>query len=360
MSPRLPPIDSADEAAHGARYVRHDPADQARRADRLVRRRRETARELRDRHRAREDSLLSRDPRPRALCGRDRDPRPPRRPCPRDGLGPDPGCRQRHRPRGRGGRRHLNRAGRPVRALRGPAPGCSCHGAGTRRAPERHGARRRPPRHRLPRSRHEPEMDAGRNPRDAQEPLQDHGGLHAEGRQPRPRHDAAHRHRSGERRFLLGGRHGAQDARVARPPARRHRALCQFSLHGRPPERLPVTPLRDLARHRRRPHRHAARGVRVRLRLRDLCRLAARHADVLRQARRHLPRRLGRLLPRPDGRQAGAAPGRVRDRLGLGQPRLDGLPGGAPQALPRDARRRCRRPRDDRRAGRLLDRPALR
>ncbi len=50
--------------------------------------------------------------------------------------------------------------------------------------------------------------------------------------------------------------------------------VCQLALHRRQAERLPVAPLRDLARHRPRPHRHAALRLRRGLRLRGLCGLA--------------------------------------------------------------------------------------
>jgi glutamate--cysteine ligase len=66
---------------------------------------------------------------------------------------------------------------------------------------------------------------------------------------------------------------------------------------------------RDLARHRPRPHRHAALRLRGRLRLRALCRLGARRADVLRQARRHLSRRRRRVVSRSDGRRLAQLPG---------------------------------------------------
>ena len=75
---------------------------------------------------------------------------------------------------------------------------------------------------------------------------------------------------------------------VAGAAADRHGAVRQFAVHRRQAERLPVVPLRDLARHRQRPHRHAAVRLRGRHGLRALCRLGARRADVFRQARRQL------------------------------------------------------------------------
>ena len=55
------------------------------------------------------------------------------------------------------------------------------------------------------------------------------------------------------------------------------------------------------------PHRHAALGFRAGHGLRALGRLCARRADVFRQARRRICRRLGPIVPRSDGRQASRA-----------------------------------------------------
>ena len=97
-----------------------------------------------------------------------------------------------------------------------------------------------------------------------------------------------------------------------------------------------------LDRHRPRPLRHAALRVRGRLRLRALRRLHARRADVLRLSRRQVHRCLGpELQGFPQGQAAGAA-GRAADRQRLGRPHHDGVPRGAAEALPRDARRRFR------------------
>ena len=101
-----------------------------------------------------------------------------------------------------GGGGDLARARRAVRALRRAAEidppdlprGACASGAG---APDR-----RPARHRLPRPRHEPEMEALRDAGHAEVALQDHGGLHAEGRRARPRHDVPHLHGAGEPRFF--------------------------------------------------------------------------------------------------------------------------------------------------------------
>ena len=73
-----------------------------------------------------------------------------------------------------------------------------------------------------------------------------------------------------------------------------------------------------------------------------------------------LSRRRGLVLPRPARRPASGAARRDRDALRLGEPRLDPVSGGAPQALPRNARRRCRAAGAHRRALGLLDRASLR
>ena len=84
---------------------------------------------------------------------------------------------------------------------------------------------------------------------------------------------------------------------------------------------------------------HAELRVRGRLRLRDLRPLRAPGADVFRQARGPLHRRRGQVLPRLHGRPPGRRPGRAGDDQGLGRPHQHDLPRGAPQAVPRDARR---------------------
>ena len=94
--------------------------------------------------------------------------------------------------------------------------------------------------------------------------------------------------------------------------------------------------------------------------LRALCRLGARRAALFRQARRHLSRRRGRLLPRPHGRPARRAARRARHHVGLGEPPRHAVPGGAAQALSRDARRRCWSDGASRGALGLLGRPSLR
>ena len=104
--------------------------------------------------------------------------------------------------------------------------------------------------------------------------------------------------------------------------------------------------------------RHAAVGVRARHGLRALRRLRARRADVFRQARRQLHRRVRQIVPRSSRRQAHSR--RARHHLGLGQPRLDDLSGGAAQALHRDARLRRRAVAAAAVAAGVLGRPDLR
>ena len=79
----------------------------------------------------------------------------------------------------------------------------------------------KPARHRLPRPRHDAELEPRRHPGDAEGPLQDHDQLHAEGRHARPRHDVPHLHGADEPRLLLRSRHGQEAARLARAAAGR-------------------------------------------------------------------------------------------------------------------------------------------
>ena len=92
----------------------------------------------------------------------------------------------------------------------------------------------------------------------------------------------------------------------------------QFAFHRRQAERLSVVPLRNLARHRPRPLRHAALGVRGRHGLRALGRLCARRADVFHQARRQIYRRRRAVVPRPVRRQAEVVAGRDAPRFRTG------------------------------------------
>ena len=114
--------------------------------------------------------------------------------------------------------------------------------------------------HRLPRHRHDADLDARRHAANAEGPLQDHDRLHAEGRHARPRHDVSHLHRADQSRLLVRSRHGQEAARVARAAAGRDRAVRQFAVHRRQAERLPLVPRRNLARHRQRTAPACCRG----------------------------------------------------------------------------------------------------
>ena len=193
-------------------------------------------------------------------------------------------------------------------------------------------------------------MDARRDPVDAEEPLRHHEALHAEGRNARPRHDVPHRDRSGQSRFPRRSGHGRQAARRARAAAGDHRALRQFALHRRQAERLSLRALGDLAPHRSGPHRHAPLRLRAGHGLRALRRLRARRAALFPQARLDLSRRRRRELSRSARRPARRRAGRAGDDGRLGEPPVDDLSRGPAQALSRDARRRRRAARSDRRA----------
>ena len=197
-------------------------------------------------------------------------------------------------------------------------------------------------RHRLPRSRHEPEMDAGPDAGDAEGPLPDHDRLHAEGRPPRPRHDVPHLHGADEPRLFVRSRHGEEAARLARAAAGRDRAVRELAVHRRQAERVPLVPLGDLARHRHRARRHAA--VRASSpawassamsTTRSTCRCISSSARTSTSTCRAC-------------RSATCSPASfpvtetARDAVRLGQPRLDDFSRGAAQALPGDARRRRR------------------
>ena len=116
----------------------------------------------------------------------------------------------------------------------------------------------------------------------------------------------------------------------------------QFAVHRRQAERLPLLPRRNLARHRCRPHRHAAVGVRAGHGIRALGRLCARRADVFRQARRRVCRCRRPIVPRSDGRQAAGHAGRARDDFRLVEPHQHDFSRGPAQALSGNARRRFR------------------
>ena len=94
--------------------------------------------------------------------------------------------------------------------------------------------------------------------------------------------------------------------------------FANFAVHRRQAERLQVVPLGGVARHRSRPHRHAALRLRAGLRVRALCRLCARRADVFRGAQWPLHRLRRGKLPPFHGGEAAAAAGRAADPQGLG------------------------------------------
>ena len=177
----------------------------------------------------------------------------------------------------------------------------------------------------------------------------------------RPRHDVPDLHHPGQSRLRRRSRHGQEDARRPRAPADRHRALRQFALHRRQAERLPLLPLRDLARHRSptapaccpSPSRTASASSAMSTG-RSTCRCisssaATSYHDVAGASFRDLL--AGKLE---------AAARRARDAVGLEQPSLDALPRGAAEALSRDARRRRRSEPAHLRAAGLLGRPPLR
>ncbi len=157
----------------------------------------------------------------------------------------------------------------------------------------------------------------------------------------RPRHDVPHLHGADEPRLLLRSRHGEKAARRAGAAAGRDRAVRQLAVHRRQAQRLPVVPLGDLARHRQPARRHAAVGVRAGHGLRALRRLCARRADVFHQARRQLHRRVRQIVPRPSRRQARFPA--TRATISDWANHVSTIfPGGAAQALHRDARLRRR------------------
>ena len=136
-----------------------------------------------------------------------------------------------------------------------------------------------------------PSWSRAQIPGDAQGPLQDHDRLHAEGRPIRPRHDVPDLHGADQSRLLLGSRHGQEAQGLGGAAADSDRAVRQFAVHRRQAQRLPVVPLRNLARYRQCTLGHDSLGVRGRHGIRALGRLRARCADVFRQARRRLYRR---------------------------------------------------------------------
>ena len=133
-----------------------------------------------------------------------------------------------------------------------------------------------------------PDKTRAELPRHAQGALRDHAAAHAARRQHRARHDAPHLHDPGQPRLCVRSRHGEEVPRRPGAAAARDRAVRQFAVHRGQAQRHAVVPQPYLVGHRPAPHRHAAVRVRGRLRLRALCRLCARCADVLRLPRRPL------------------------------------------------------------------------
>ena len=190
------------------------------------------------------------------------------------------------------------RARRPVRALRGAARNRAPDlRRGARAfAPGAGGVRRAGARH--ARARLRPEMAARGHLVDAEAALSHHGRVHAQERPARPRHDAAHLHGAGQSRLSVRSRHGEEvpgepGLAAGGDGAVRQLAVCRGPAHG-PPE--PAQPGVD--RHRPRPLRHPPLCLRAGLRVRALCRLHARRADVLRLPRRPLHRRERPVVPR--------------------------------------------------------------
>ena len=291
------------------------------------------------RHRAREIRLHRRRPQARALRRAARHPRAARRHAAPARLGADHGGRQHHRPRRRDRRRRdLAGAGRPVRTLRR---------AGRDRPPDRErtdrasgaGARSRgAARHRLPRPRHDAELEPRRHAGDAEGPLQDHDRLHAEGRPLRPRHDVPHLHGADEPRLLVRSRHGARSCACRWRCSRSATALFANSpfTEGKPNGflsfRSEIWRDTDNQRAGMLPwafedgmgfERYVDYALDVPM---YFVKRGDSYIDVSGKSFRDLL--AGKL----------SLPGERADDLGLGQSRLDDFPGGAAQALSRDAR----------------------
>ena len=212
-------------------------------------------------------------------------------------LGTGRGKRQGHR-HARRRRYRQPRTRRPARTL-GCAAGKPAPDLRRNRPPSRTGqGYRRMLRGRFPRARHVAGQDPRRTAHHAQGALRHHAAPHAARRQPRPRHDAAHLHDPGQSRLCERGLHGQEVPHLAGAATARHRAVRQFALHRGQAQWFPVLPQPYLVGHRSAPHRHAAVRVRGRFRLRTLCRLYARRADVFRLPRRKISRRLRPQLPR--------------------------------------------------------------
>ena len=177
----------------------------------------------------------------------------------------------------------------------------------------------------------------------------------------RPRHDVPDLHGADQSRLLLRSRHGQEAARVARAAAGGDRAVRQFAVHRRQAERLPLVPLRDLARHRQ---RSAPACCRWRSRTawassatsitRSTCRCISSSAATTTST--SPASRSAISSPASSTRCPASAPTHV----GLGQSSVDDFPRGAAQALSRDARRRRRAVAAAAGAAGVLGRPALR
>ena len=161
--------------------------------------------------------------------------------------------------------------------------------------------------------------------------------------------------------FAVRSRHGAEIPRQPRAAADRHRAVRQLALHRGQAQRLSQLSQPCLDRCRSRSLRHAALRLRRRLRLRALCRLPARCADVFRLSRRQL-HRCRRANPSATSSPASlpGLPGEIPTHERLGRPSDDRLSRSPPEALPRDARRRRRPVAAALRAAGAVDRAALR
>ena len=189
----------------------------------------------------------------------------------------------------------------------------------------------------------EPEMEPRRDAAGCRSAATDHARLHAEGRQARPRHDVPHRTVQVNLDFATEA-DMVRKMRVSlalQPVATALFANSPFT-EGKPNGFLSMRS-RDLARHRPRPHRHAAVRVRAPASAssatssgRSTCRCtsstaAARYHDVAGASFRDFL--AGRLA---------ALPGERPTLTDWANHLSTAVPGGPPEALPRDARRRWR------------------
>ena len=180
------------------------------------------------------------------------------------------------------------RTGRPVRierrAARNPASdlrrGARAPAAGAR------GLRRIGARH--DRAWLRPDLAARRGAVDAEGPLPHHARVHAEKGPAWPRHDAADLHSANQSRLPQRSRHGAQVPRQPRVAAGGGGAVRKFAVRRGKAVGVSQLSQSGVDRYRSRPLRHAAVRIRGRVRVRALCRLPARRADVFRLPRRQL------------------------------------------------------------------------